>query len=427
MSQKSLESRRWLVLVASCAINLCIGSLYAWSVFDAPMAQRLSALTGTDIANLSLVFTLANAVGPLTMISGGAINDRIGPRRVVAVGGLLFGAGMIASGYATSVPFLLVSYGLGCGLGMGMVYGTVVSNAVKFFPDKRGMVGGVTTASYGLSSVIVPVVARAPIDSVGISSAFIILGVGIVAVIALASPFIVACPKGWAPAGWAAEPTHATGAIVQKDWRGMLADPVFYTMIAMLLCGAFSGLMVTSQASRLAQAMAGMDALQSALIVSVLALFNTAGRIASGTLSDKLGAPRTLRLVYALAIAGSLLLMISNTAGAAAFCAGICIVGFCFGSVMGIYPGFTAAQFGSAHNSVNYGIMFIGFALAGFFGPTCMNLLSSSTGSYQAAFALAMILAAAGLALTFVFARQKARTHRAPEDAMRDGRAHARG
>jgi MFS family permease len=356
------------------------------------------------------------------MISGGAINDRIGPRRVVLAGGLLFGIGMIVSGYATSVPFLLISYGLGCGLGMGMVYGTVVSNAVKFFPDKRGMVGGVTTASYGLSSVIVPVVARALIDSVGISSAFIILGAVIVGVIVLASPFIIACPKGWAPAGWEAEPARATGVIVQKDWRGMLIDPLFYTMIAMLLCGAFSGLMVTSQASRLAQAMAGMDALQSALIVSVLALFNTAGRIASGTLSDKLGAPRTLRLVYTLAIAGSLLLMISNVAGAAAFCAGICIVGFCFGSVMGIYPGFTAAQFGSAHNSVNYGIMFIGFALAGFFGPTCMGLLYASTGSYLAAFALAMVLAAAGLVLTFVFARRKARTRADKENSRQPRR-----
>ncbi|MBQ6491767.1 MAG: hypothetical protein IJI88_05790 [Atopobiaceae bacterium] len=103
MNDRDLTSRRWLILAASCLVNLCIGSLYAWSVFARPMAERLSSLNGTEVMGLAIVFTVANAVGPITMISGGAIVDRIGPGWVIRVGGLLFGAGMIASGFATSV------------------------------------------------------------------------------------------------------------------------------------------------------------------------------------------------------------------------------------------------------------------------------------------------------------------------------------
>ena len=99
-----LNKRRWLVLAASCLINLCIGSLYAWSVFAGPMAERLSALTGRTVADLAIVFTLVNSVGPITMISGGAINDRLGPRWVIILGGLLFGLGMFFPDLPQALP-----------------------------------------------------------------------------------------------------------------------------------------------------------------------------------------------------------------------------------------------------------------------------------------------------------------------------------
>jgi MFS family permease len=405
----ALDKGRWLVLLASCLVNLCIGSLYAWSVFSTPMHEHLSAIAGTDVGSLAIVFTGANAVGPITMISGGMVNDRIGPRWVVLVGGTLFGLGMIASGFVISLPMLVVTYGLGCGLGMGMVYGAVVSNAVKFFPDKRGLVGGIATASYGASSVIVPIVANALISALDVMAAFRILGIAMLVVICVASLFIKSCPEGYVPAGWEPPMSRGRGATIEKDWRGMLGDPAFYLMISMLLCGAFSGLMITSQASPIAQEMVGMNAVTAALVVSVLALANTAGRIVSGQLSDKLGVVSTLRLVFSLLVVGMAILYASAGAPAAVFCVGVCVVGFCFGSVMGIYPGFTAAQFGGANNSVNYGIMFVGFALAGFLAPTIMNALVTATGSYRPAFAVAAVLGILGIVLTAVFARQQRR------------------
>lgn len=401
----SLDRRRWFILVASCFINLCIGSLYAWSVFAAPMGAHLSALSGADVGSLALVFSVANAVGPLTMISGGVVNDRIGPRWVVLVGGLLFGAGMIGSGFATSVPMLVVTYGLGCGLGMGMVYGATVSNAVKFFPDKRGLVGGIATASYGISSVVVPVVANALIANFDVTAAFKVLGVAMIVIIGASSLFIQACPVGYVPEGWHPATAGAENATSGKDWRGMLRDPVFYVMLALLCCGAFSGLMVVSQASSVAQGLVGMDAAAAALAVSLLALANTAGRVVSGFASDKLGVIRTLRLVFVLLIVGMGALTVSSPETTSLFVVGLLLVGFCFGSVMGVYPGFTALRFGSVNNSVNYGIMFIGFALAGVLGPSLMNVLYGAFGSYQPAFVAAAALSALGIGLTFVYRR----------------------
>lgn len=119
------DRRRWIVLAASCLVNLCIGSLYAWSVFASPMAAYLTAINGFDGGSLAIVFSVANAVGPITMISGGAVNDRLGPRWVILAGGLLF--------------------------------------------------GGIVTAFYGISSVLVPLIANALIAALDVTAAFKVL------------------------------------------------------------------------------------------------------------------------------------------------------------------------------------------------------------------------------------------------------------
>lgn len=398
------DRRRWVVLAASCLVNLCIGSLYAWSVFASPMTAYLTAVNGFDVGSLAIVFSVANAVGPVTMISGGAVNDRLGPRWVILAGGLLFGGGMIGAGFSTNLAMLIGFYGLGCGLGMGLVYGAVVSNAVKFFPDKKGLIGGIVTAFYGISSVLVPLIANALIATLDVTAAFKVLGAAMLAVIALCSLAIARCPEGYAPAGWSPSCSGPSSDAEGKDWRGMLTDPVFYVMMAMLCCGAFSGLMVTSQASALAQALAGLDAAAAAAAVSTLALANTVGRIAAGFASDRWGAAVTLRRVFLLLVAGMAALCVTNASTLVLFFGGLLITGFCFGSVMGIYPGFTASQFGARHNSVNYGIMFVGFALAGIVGPLMMNGLYGLFGSYVPSFLAAALLAATGAVLTRVYA-----------------------
>lgn len=398
----NLTKKRWIILVASCLINLCIGSLYAWSVFATPMAEYLTMITGNKVKGLAIIFTIANSVGPVTMISGGAINDKLGPKWVIFIGGLLFGGGMILSGFATSIGMLTMTYGLGVGLGVGMVYGCTVSNSVKFFPDRKGFIGGIATASYGISSVLVPIIANALIDHFNVTTAFKLLGGIMLVIICISAFFISACPKDFKPDGWN-PPTPVSGgkAAIDKNWKAMLKDSIFYVMILMLCCGAFSGLMITSQASPLAQQMIGMTAAEAAVVVSILALLNTSGRILAGVISDKIGAINAISIVFVLSIIGLSLLYLSGDKNEVLFYLGISIVGLCFGSIMGIYPGFTAEQFGMQNNSVNYGIMFIGFAIAGYFGPTIMSNIYTSTHSYKPAFIVAICLALIGFFLSF--------------------------
>jgi MFS family permease len=367
------------------------------------MAKYLSGIIGRQIQDLAIVFTVANSIGPVTMISGGFINDKLGPRWVILAGGVLFGCGMFFSGFASSVKLLIITFGLGCGLGMGLVYGCTVSNTVKFFPDHRGLAGGLSTASYGISSVLVPPVAISLIQTFGITATFKILGIFIFVLISILTFFITPCPSGFVPEGWVPTQTAAAKAGKNKNWKEMILDPAFYMMLLLLCCGALSGLMVISQASLVAQRMIGMTVTSAAIVVSILALLNTCGRVIAGFLFDKLGIVKTLFGIFALSIAGLLALYFSKTGNIPQFYTGIAIVGLAFGSIMGIFPAFTAFQFGSKNNSMNYGIMFTGFAAAGLFGPTIMSSIYSLNGSYRSAFIIAACLSISGIALSAIY------------------------
>ncbi|MCQ2508618.1 MAG: OFA family MFS transporter [Dorea sp.] len=406
----NLSKKRWLVLIASCLINLCIGSLYAWSVFAAPMAEYIGALKGISLtaSSLAIVFTVANSVGPVTMISGGKLNEILGTRMVVLIGGLMFGGGMFVSGFATDKTLLIIGYGLLTGLGMGAAYGCTITNTVKFFPDKKGLIGGIATASYGLSSVLMPPVANKLIDSAGVASAFKIIGIVFMILIAVCSFFIEKCPDGFVPDGYetAGQGARASApATADKNWKEMLASPVFYVMILMMTCGAFSGMMCISQTSNIAQKNIGLTPATAALMVSLLALFNAAGRVGAGYISDRIGRVATLRIALVLSLAGLGILYLCQTGQTTLFIAGIACIGMSFGSFMGVYPGFTSEQFGSRYNGVNYGIMFIGFAFAGCFGPTVMGKILGATGSYAMAFVVAGIITVCGLLLSFAYDR----------------------
>ncbi len=399
----SIDKKRWRILTAACLINLCLGSIYAWSVFASSMAEYFSGTLNLDITagDLAIVYTIANAVGPITMILGGWFNDRLGPKKVIALGGAMFGVGMILSGFANSVTFLIVSYGLVAGLGLSMAYGSTISTSVKYFPDKRGLIGGITTAVYGLSSVILPPIVTVIVNKADAAIAFRIVGAIFLVIILVCTMFMEQCPDGYVPNGFTPPPRLAgTG---DMDWKQMMETPVFYIMLLLLTSGAFSGMMVISQASTIAQNMIGMTAMAASAAVSVLALFNALGRICAGYISDKIGRINTLMLACIISAAGMMCLYMSKTGSTVTFYLGISIVGICFGAFMGVYPGFTADQFGAKNNSVNYGIMFIGFALAGYFGPQIMRNVYSSTGAYQNAFLIACGLSVAGIILTVLY------------------------
>lgn len=397
-----INKRRWIILMACCVINLCLGSIYAWSVFSASMSTYLSSLLHTTItsADLAMVYTVANSVGPITMISGGWINDKFGPKIVLLVGTAMYSIGLILSGFATSIPMLLITYGIIGGLGLGMAYGCTISTAVKFFPDKRGLIGGLTTAVYGLSSVVVSPIVTLLVQKQDAPFAFKTIGIVFLVIMIVCSLMVQSCPKDFVPQGYQEQKQMDTN-VMDKDWKQMLQSPIFYVMIILLTCGAFSGMMIISQAAGLAQSMVGMDAMAASTAVSVLALFNASGRIVAGSLSDKIGRVHTLMVAIVISIVGVGVLSMTGMHEVLKFYIGVSVVGISFGAFMGVFPGFTADQFGAKNNSVNYGIMFIGFAAAGFFGPTVMK----SMPTYSKAFVIAFVLNVVGFMLCILYKR----------------------
>lgn len=390
-SATSFDRKRWRTLILYCAMNLCVGSLYAWSVLAGPLQTHLQS------GDLSLVYTVSTAISSVTMIGGGFLQQRLGSRRVLFIGGVLFGLGLVLSSFVTAAPYLLLTYGLGCGMGEGTVYGCTLSTAINLFPERRGFAGGVVTAVYGFGSVLTPPVASMLIRHVGIVNTLRILGTGFFLVICLATSFVEDTPKDITPMG---------GELGQgKTWLQMLSDPVFYWMFLFLFCGVVSGSMIISRASALAQMMAGMSEMGAAIMVSVLSLFSVGGRLVAGPLSDKLGRINTLLMMLLISLLGMVILLLVGRVNQWLFIPGIMAIGVGYGSFLAVFPGMVADRFGPRYQNVNYGIMFLAFSLAGVVGPSGASLIYAETSRYTGAFLMAIAFCLLGIVLNAVLRR----------------------
>ncbi len=399
-----LKTKRWLVLIASVLINLCIGSGYAWSVFAKPMVAHLSSVTGVAVtaAAATLAFTISNLFGPVTMIIGGSVQDKFGPRWVIFAGAFIFGGGVFLTGFTTSTTWLYLSYGTLMGLGMGLIYSCTIANTVKFFPDKRGLVAGLATAGYGTGSIVVPPLANSMINSMGIMATFRTLGIAYFIIIAVGSFFVMAAPPGYKPEGWT-PPAPSAGSAVSgfdKTWKQMLADPIFYVLLLMIMIGAFSGLMIISQASAIAQETTKVTAAVAAVAVSMIALANTGGRLFWGWVSDVIGRYNALTIMYIISAVS--VFALTATPSYSLFVLEAMLIALCFGGIMGIFPALTADMFGPKNNGVNYGIMFSGFAIAAYLGPMTAASVRASSGGYVTAFIVAAVISIVGILLTQV-------------------------
>lgn len=380
-------------LFACCLINLSIGVIYAWSVFSTPLYERVSAVSPFPDSWMPMVFTVNNFMSPVMMITGGLLRRRFGARGLIRLGAILFGVGLAGCGVAQSYAVLLLCFGVLLGLGIGCIYGCTVSTAVSSLPGHPGLAGGLATACYGLASVLMSPLARLLTDVTGITSACLVIGSSSTAITLLFS-FFVTEQAGADEEKWKEEPAG------EYRWDSMMKTKRFYLMFLLMACGTLAGLMVVSQAADIAQKLVGMGAASAALAVSAVAFANAVGRACSGIIADTLGSINTLRIAFIGSIVALSGLLLCGKGDNIIFLACILVVGLCFGAVMGVYPSFTASQFGKKNNNTNYGIMFFGFSAASFFGPVVAGMVLEHTGTYSAAFICAMFISFVGLLLT---------------------------
>jgi MFS transporter, OFA family, oxalate/formate antiporter len=390
---------RWRVLTGSVLILLCTGAIYAFSIFAGPLSEA----HGWSMPQVMNAFIINGAIAPIPMILGGFITDRGGARWSITIGALLFSLGFILTGVASTTVELYLFYGLIAGLGQGFAYSGCLNNTIKLFPDRRGFAAGVLTAGMGAGAVIAAPVGRALVDNIGVGATFVRMGIVYAVVVVTATLLIRPAPVGFVPAGW----TPPTGAppVVNSTWSQMLRTPTFYLIFAMLTAGAFSGLMIASQLSPIAQTnMFAISTASAAVLVSVYAMCNALGRFAWGALSDRIGYTNAIAFIYAIvALSLVVLLAVHSTVG---FVVGIVGLGLCFGGVMGVFPALTMKTYGPRFQGINYGIMFTGYSVAAYFGPKIgATLGGGAEGDYTKPFTIAIVVALVGLALTLALSR----------------------
>ena len=390
-----------MILVIAILMNICIGTGYTWSVFQNPLID----LFGWTTPQVSLAYTINFSIVPFAMIIAGRIQDKKGPRVVSMIGGIIFGIGMFLAGNVNSILGLYLTYGFLGGIGMGTVYACTVGNTIKWFPDKRGLAGGLIAMGFGLGAVIfAPIVARM-ILSVGALRTFNILGLAFAVALVIASTLISAPDLSWKPEGF--KGYTGTIHVTSHDYNSgeMLRTIDFYLVWLMYTIGCMGGLMIIGHASPIGQEKIGLDPATAALAISFLGIANSAGRVFWGVISDRMGRYNTLAYMYLFS--GICLLILNIASSFPLFLLGICGIALSFGGYLGIMPSVTADNFGSKNIGINYGIIFTAFGLAAFVGPRIAAVVKEATGGdYSMAFMIVAVMNGVGFILTLYIKRR---------------------
>jgi MFS transporter, OFA family, oxalate/formate antiporter len=389
MASEKLRNR-WGIAAAAVLMQICLGAVYGWSVFKKPI---LSAEHWSE-TSVQLTFTLAVFVLGIGTIVGGLWQDKVGPRKVASVAGIIYGLGYIVAGYAAahhSLRGMYLGYGVLGGLGMGMGYITPVATLVKWFPDMRGLMTGVAVCGYGFGALIMSPFAAWEMSRAGIPATFYTLGIVYLIVVFATAQFYANPPEGWRPAGWA---PHSAVAREATSYNFTVQEGLgtwqFYLLFAMLFLNVSAGIMVISQASPMAQEIVGMSALQAAGIVGLISLCNGLGRVFWAWVSDLIGRARVYLLLYLIyAIVFFMLPRIHNVT---AFSIAVAVIGLCYGGGFGVMPSFTADFFGPKFMGGIYGIILLAWGLGAIPSPIMIARIHQTQGTYAPAIHAVAIL-----------------------------------
>ena len=409
-----VPGKAWVVVFAGTAVNLCLGILYAWSVWaKALINEKMVGQPLPDAMNAGWMylnnamaatpFSLCVIIFAVLMIPGGRIQDKYGPKVGATTGGLFLALGCIIAGLMKSYTGLIIGFGIFGGIGMGIGYAAPTPAALKWFgPHKRGLIAGLVVGGYGGAALYVSPLGAYLLKSGGITYSFIFLGIMFAVVTIIAGQLLAWPPAGYVPpaavvkAGAAAAPS-----ITKLDWVAgdMMKTWQFWALVLMFIGTTQSGLLIIANAAGMlattAKGIPFFDA-NAWILASYGGLINALGRVGTGMYSDKIGRDNAYTVnclvsavcLFALpAIIGSKSLFFLFLAVGIAY--------WQYGGGLALMPAFTGDFFGAKNLGFNYGLVFMGWGL-GFFMARLGGTIKDITGSLNWAFyisALVLILA----------------------------------
>jgi len=375
MSNEKLESKRWWIAVAAVIIQLCLGTVYAWSVFKKPlMTNHGWGETATQSTFMICIFVIG-----LAAAFGGTLVDKKGPKFVATIGGILFGIGTLLAGFADhtgSILLLYLSFGLIAGLGNGFGYITPIATLIRWFPDKRGLVTGLAVMGFGAGAFFMGKIAPGMIISMGVATTFYIWGFIFLIAVTGAAQLFKNPPQGWLPAGFTPK-AAATSTTAQSFSLGeALKTPQWFMLWAMLFLNISAGLGLISQLSPMCQEIikkATPDitleacAIAGGSVLAIASIFNGLGRLFWAWLSDALGR-RTIFLIMFITQA-LLYIYLPQVGNITLYTVIVCYLLACYGGGFATMPAFAADSFGPGYIGKVYGTMLTAWGCAGVVGP----------------------------------------------------------
>ena len=391
---QSSSSFRWMLVAIGFVINICLGSIYSYSVFRKPL-EALWRISSTESGLPYMVFL---AMFAFTMPVVGGFLDRFGPRITVIIGSILVGAGWCLASLSNNILLLTILYGVVGGAGVGVVYGAPIAVAARWFPERAGTAMGLTLLGFGLSPLITAPIMSSLISSVGPLQTFLYLGIAFLIILLVLSMPLKFPSSSSAPS---AKQTTAAQAAARKegqlDRSEMLRTKTFYALWIAYTLGCLSGLMAIGIAAPFGLEVAKISQQASSIAVSVFAIFNGFGRPLFGWLTDRLKPRNTAVLSFLTISVVAALLYAFGEGNAIIYFVCFSVLWLNLGGWLAIAPTATKIFFGTKYYGKNYGVVFTSYGVGAILGMLSSGWLKDTTGTYLTVFPVVSVLAIVGL------------------------------
>src|SRR5215831_6108380 len=406
-SRESID-RSWILLPCIFAMLAIANLQYAWTLFTTDLTKTFHARLDAVQWTLTFFIIAQTVLFPVNAY----LIDRLGPRLIITIAGLLVGIGWVGAGLANSLPALYVVYAIG-GVGAGAVYGGCVGVAMKWFPDRRGLCVGLVAGSYGFGTALTTLPISYLIDHQGYRTAFILFGAIQGLIVLLSAQFLRMPAPGWSPPNWEQLKAKVQKRVYQSSTEctpaQMLRSGSFYLLYLMMALVTASGLMLSAQLKPIAVSY-GYDkfALFGGFTILTLTLsmnqvLNGSARPFFGWVSDQIGRYDTMAIVFVLE-AITIFALTLVVARPLWFIVTSALMFFAWGDIYSLFPAAIADIFGSKHATTNYGIQYTAKGVGSILAGPGAALLMARSGSWIPVFwtAVACNVLAAALAVLWL-------------------------